>query len=338
MRQTNNQTTGFEKLTGHLMVQYKDHYHRLNNKFGLMFTDSNVGDAGAIDTFNIWSLKKFNKIEKDITNSKVNLQNPVSRQRGSKFIILDVSNLVLDKDEILEFWLAYGNRYDSNSWIMFKSVGLTLWLSMILFRSLSIYQSYGQHEFYKPSSWEYKALLVIFIALDKFKDPWYLFAKSHTKWFELLYSLTIVIPFQFNFWINQIQMRYKEDDTRYDEYPREIPERKLFLKTLCTEFGLEYEELSKKKDSIAARDVDFGEKRCQTLKNIYLFNNTLQIILILGETFQLGETITFIAMFNITVGLLTSTWVFSEHVGISFAAKFDYVTKDRILDNLHRYS
>ena len=133
-------------------------------------------------------------------------------------------------------------------------------------------------------------------------------------------------------------MRYKEDDTRYDEYPKEIPERKLFLKTLCTEFGLEYEELFKKKDSIAVRDVDFGEKRCQTLKNIYLFNNTLQIILILGETFQLGETITFIAMFNITIGLLTSTWVFSEHVGISFASKFDYVTKDHILDNLHKYS
>ena len=38
-----------------------------------MFTESNVGDAGAIDTFNIWSLKKFGKIEKGITNSKVNL-------------------------------------------------------------------------------------------------------------------------------------------------------------------------------------------------------------------------------------------------------------------------
>ena len=63
-----------------------------------MFTDSNNGDRGAVDTLNIKFLKFFGKIEKDITNSKVNLKNPVAKQRGSSLIILDVTNLSLDGD------------------------------------------------------------------------------------------------------------------------------------------------------------------------------------------------------------------------------------------------
>ena len=44
-----------------------------------MFTDSNIGDRGAVDTLNIKFLKFLGKIEKDITNSKVNLKNPVAK-------------------------------------------------------------------------------------------------------------------------------------------------------------------------------------------------------------------------------------------------------------------
>lgn len=57
IRQANNETSWFEMLVGHLLVQ-----NRYNKKFGLMFTDSNIGDRGAVDTLNIWFLKFLGKI------------------------------------------------------------------------------------------------------------------------------------------------------------------------------------------------------------------------------------------------------------------------------------
>ena len=51
------------------------------------------------------------------------------------------------------------------------------------------------------------------------------------------------------------------------------------------------------------------------------------MFLVLLETFHNDNTVTFIAMFNVTFGLLMSTLTFAEHIGHKFAAKYPYVFK-----------
>ena len=50
--------------------------------------------------------------------------------------------------------------------------------------------------------------------------------------------------------------------------------------------------------------------------------------MILLEFFIRDETITFIAMFNMAIGVLCSAWVFAKHSGYKFAAKYKYVFKE----------
>ena len=47
--------------------------------------------------------------------------------------------------------------------------------------------------------------------------------------------------------------------------------------------------------------------------------------LILYETFQRNDTVTFLAMFNVMFGLMMCTLTFSEHVGHKLAARYPYV-------------
>ena len=107
---------------------------------------------------------------------------------------------------------------------------------------------------------------------DKSKDLYYLTSMDHDFWFVFSYGLTIFIPLIMNFWNNEIQMRVKDEDTRYDGLPKKIDEKKLIWKTFLLEFGLEYEE--QKKGPVMIRDPDFVEKRSRTCKNIQLYNNT----------------------------------------------------------------
>ena len=52
--------------------------------------------------------------------------------------------------------------------------------------------------------------------------------------------------------------------------------------------------------------------------------------LILYETFQRNDTVTFLAMFNVMFGLMMCTLTFSEHVGHKLAARYPYVFVDQI--------
>ena len=52
--------------------------------------------------------------------------------------------------------------------------------------------------------------------------------------------------------------------------------------------------------------------------------------LILYETFNDDDTISFMAMFNVMFGLLMSTLTFAQHTGHKLAAKHPYHYKDEI--------
>ena len=51
------------------------------------------------------------------------------------------------------------------------------------------------------------------------------------------------------------------------------------------------------------------------------------MFLVLLETFHNDNTVTLIAMFNVTFGLLMSTLTFAEHIGHKFAAEYPFVFK-----------
>lgn len=113
----------------------------------MLFTESNVGDEGANEKQNL--IMKFiegDREAQNITNTKVNLQNPVAKQRGAKYIILDVTNLKLDDNQKREFLAALAKFYESNFWIKFKSVGLMTWLSLVLAKTLQAYMKFGNLE------------------------------------------------------------------------------------------------------------------------------------------------------------------------------------------------
>lgn len=55
--------------------------------------------------------------------------------------------------------------------------------------------------------------------------------------------------------------------------------------------------------------------------------------LVLYETFDKDDTVTFLAMFNVMFGLMMSSLTFSEHIGHRFAAKYTYVFADEIYKN-----
>jgi hypothetical protein len=83
----------------------------------MLFAESNIGDKGANEKQN--TILKMIEGERNHTNNKVNFDNPVAKQRSSKFLIIDVSKLNLndydiDKEEIS---LAVAGYYESNFWI-----------------------------------------------------------------------------------------------------------------------------------------------------------------------------------------------------------------------------
>ena len=81
-----------------------------------------------------------------ITNSEVNLKNPVATQRGCKFVILDVTNLKLDGNQKREFLAVLAKYYESNFWIKLKSVGIIAWIALVLANSLKNFMSYKNLE------------------------------------------------------------------------------------------------------------------------------------------------------------------------------------------------
>ena len=113
----------------------------------MILTESNTGDEGANEKQSI--IMKFiqgGRSRKKIDNTKVNTDTPVAKQRGAKFVILDVTHLKLDDQQKIEFLGAIANFYESNFWINFKSVGLVAWLTLALAKSLMSYIKYGAKE------------------------------------------------------------------------------------------------------------------------------------------------------------------------------------------------
>lgn len=110
---------------------------------------------------------KFVEGERDenIKNTKVNLENPVAKQRGAEYVILDVTNLELSDNEKIELIGAVAKFYESNFWINLKSVGLMTWLTLILLKSLKSYKSFKHLE--SPlSQWKCNVFELVDIGKD----------------------------------------------------------------------------------------------------------------------------------------------------------------------------
>ena len=113
---------------------------------------------------------------------------------------------------------------------------------------------------------------------------------------------------------------------------KEIKELDLLIATARTQIGLEQKIQGDKKD------LDYPERRYRASKNVKNIENTLQMFLVLLETFHNDNTVTFNAMFNVTFGLLMCTLTFAEHIGHKFAEKYPYIFKaeyDEILKKKH---
>ena len=89
--EVNGKASAFQEIKGRMLCQTKA------GSLEMLFTKSNTGDKGANEKQNLFM--KFIEGDREaegITNTKVNLKNPVAKQRGCKFVILDVSSLKLE--------------------------------------------------------------------------------------------------------------------------------------------------------------------------------------------------------------------------------------------------
>lgn len=171
----------FRHLKGYVFSKNKD------GRFAGWWTESNIGDAGANEKQSFFM--KF--VEKDrshqeLQNSKVNFENPVAKQRGSEYVVIDATNLQLSQNQTLYFKSAMAKFYESNFWIKFKSIGFTSWLAMILAVSIKSYRGFGGLE-EPPSHWT-KRLFLGLELVDMGKDFVYLYSRQHKPWIFILFS------------------------------------------------------------------------------------------------------------------------------------------------------
>ena len=189
------------------------------------------------------------------TNTKVNHDNPVAKQRGSKLVIFDVTHLNLTEDEQLEFSMGMARFYDSNFWMNFKSVTLMSWIATVLIATLYHYKSYGKP---KTAMSRWKAFLFTTLEIiDLGKDIFYLVGQPHkSKVMAFFFAQTIIIPFILNVWTTNV---IKFTDENGNE--KEIRELDLLIATARTQFHLGQETQGDQKD------YDYPERRYRTSKN-----------------------------------------------------------------------
>ena len=96
--------------------------------------------------------------------------------------------------------------YESNFWIKFKSIGLTVWITTVVVVSIKSFRSYTKRE--KASDhWKSRVFLVLEL-VDQVKDLVFLYSKRHSFWMSLAFSEAIILPFILNVWTtNFIQFR-----------------------------------------------------------------------------------------------------------------------------------
>jgi len=132
----------------------------------MLWDKSNIGDLGANEIQNL--ISKFFEGERNVTNTKVNTENSAAKQRGSEVVLVDVTFLQLDSTDEKEFILAVAKYYDSNFWIKFKSIGLTVWITTVAVVSIKSFRSYTKRA--KASDhWKSRVFLVLEL-VDQAKD------------------------------------------------------------------------------------------------------------------------------------------------------------------------
>jgi len=139
---------------------------------------------------------KFFEGERNVTNTKVNTKNSVAKQRGSELVLIDATSLQLGSADEKEFSVAVANYYDSNFWIKFKSLGMTLWISTVAAVSINSFRSYSKRE-RATNNWKSRVFLVLEL-VDQAKDLIFLYSKRHSFWMSLAFSLTMILPFILN--------------------------------------------------------------------------------------------------------------------------------------------
>ena len=132
----------------------------------------------------------------------------------------------------------------------------------------------------------WKSQVFLFLELvDQAKDVIYLYGQPHHPIIALLFSQTMILPFIINVWATNV-VEYTRVDYKGNVVPDKVGELDLIFRTFPTHFGCE-----RKEDGQG--DIDFPERRYRASKNTKLIENILQMALILIETFNKDDTITF---------------------------------------------
>jgi len=96
--------------------------------------------------------------------------------------------------------------YESNFWIKFKSLGMTLWITTVAAVSFKSFRSYAKRE-KATNHWKSRVFLMLEL-VDQAKDLIFLYSKRHSFWMSLAFSQTMILPFILNFWkTNIVQFR-----------------------------------------------------------------------------------------------------------------------------------
>jgi len=126
----------------------------------------------------------------------VNFEKPVAKQRGSELVLIDATSLELGSADVKEFSIAVAKYYESNFWIKFKTISLTVWITTVAAVSTIKFRSYTQRE-EAMDHWKSRVFLVLEL-VDQAKDLVFLYSKRHSFWMSLTFSLTMIVPFILN--------------------------------------------------------------------------------------------------------------------------------------------
>jgi len=201
IRPVNGDGSSFIKLEGHVVTKTK------KGVIEMMWGDSNISDSGAKYEQNF--ILEFFQEESNVTNTKVNFVKPVAKQRGSELVLIDATSLELDSADEKEFSIAVAKYYESNFWIKFKSIGLTVWITTVAAVSTSKFRSYTERE-EAMDHWKSRVFLVLEL-VDQAKDLVFLYTKRHSLWMSLVFSQTMILPFIVNVWTtNVVQFRVNQ--------------------------------------------------------------------------------------------------------------------------------
>lgn len=313
----------YDQLKGHIFSIISEDSKLIIQEW---FSKNHVHDKGATNPRPFYIQGMFN--DSHLDNREVNVENLVATERGIKYVIIDVSDLVLNPGKPLQFPLqlsiAQETFYLSNFWIKAHFATLISWLQISAYITFTTYKKFKRLSSKKSSK---MSMMFLFLEIvDLVKDIIYFYTQDLSFVMIILFSQTLVIPFLFNIYSTKVvKLRYNggekyRDENGYDKLreagePREVNQCELLCNALKVHVGFQITEY----------ENDYPQNRFYVQKYIKLMENIPQILLVLWDTFQKKKTITAMQVFNPWFALLMTIICLAEFVGYHLAAEYPYV-------------